>query len=166
MSACIFLCVVDSKTEFSFTEGFFVITNTTTGKFSHPFSAYIISQLPQFSSQIFFLLYFLNPHLLPYALAVPLSWCHLSFYVTLCQSLSILSSSFPLIALFPTPPTQEWIQVSQFHLGHASCLQRSIRLLGNGLLSSSRAFSFGQLGLFALTLKLLLGVCERGDGLE
>lgn len=166
-SACIFLCVVDGRTEFTFNEYFVVKSNTklSTGKFSHPFSAYIISQPPQFSIRSFsFCLFWIHTcfHM----------HCSSSFmvsFVFLCYSPLVSVNSFidpQLNASFPTPPTQEWIQVSQFHLGHASCLHRSIRILGNGLLSSSRAFSFGQLGLFALTLKLLLGVCERGDGLE
>ena len=147
-------------TPFLFFKVFFITSNNTTENFSHPFSVNIISRLPLFFCQLYSSL--LNPHLHPHSFPFSLSWCHLSSCVSLCQSLSCFHP--PLISS-SHPPTQERIQVSQFHLGHASCLQRSILLLWNGLLSSSRAFSFGQLGFFALTLKLLLGVCERGDGL-
>lgn len=77
------------------------------------------------------------------------------------QSFHLFSGShLSFSRLVSVPPPQ--IQVSQFHGGHASCLRQSIRpLCENGLLSSSRAFSFGQLGSFALTLKLLLGGCEK-----
>lgn len=77
------------------------------------------------------------------------------------QSFHLFSwSHLSLSRLVSVTPPQ--IQVSQFHGGHASCLRQSIRpLCENGLLSSSRAFSFGQLGSFALTLKLLLGGCEK-----
>lgn len=51
----------------------------------------------------------------------------------------------------PLPsPLPRRIQVSQFRRGHASCLRQSIGPhRENGLLSSSRVFSLGQLGSFA-----------------
>lgn len=79
-------------------------------------------------------------HLHPYSFLFFLFHGLICLLVSLCQSLSRFHP--PLISPF-CPPSEEWIQVSQFYLGHASCLQQSIR--ENGLLSSSRAFSFGQL---------------------
>lgn len=51
-------------------------------------------------------------------------------FVFLLLSLPVSVTLSPFSHLSTPPPSQQWIQVSQFQLGHASCLQQSIRLLG------------------------------------
>lgn len=58
----------------------------------------------------------------------------------------------------PPPSLPRRIQVSQFRRGHASCLRQSIGPhCENGLLSSSRVFSLGQLGSFAPNPEITFG---------
>lgn len=81
------------------------------------------------------------------------SWSHLSF----SPLVSVTPTTHPPPARHrhpspppPPPPLPPRIQVSQFRRGHASCLRQSIGPhRENGLLSSSRVFSLGQLGSFA-----------------
>lgn len=95
-------------------------------KFRLQTSIYIISSLPLFTLSSLFLSAGPAPAPTPIPVPFSLSWSHLSSCVSLCQSLS----RFHLSLISPSPPpSQEWFQVSQFHLGHASCLQQSIRLL-------------------------------------
>lgn len=97
------------------------------------------------------------------ALPLPLpflsfSWSHLSSCASL--SLSLCQSRFS-----PSVPPSLPGSDSGEPISSRSCLLFATvnsALRENGLLSSSRAFSFGQVGSFALTLKLLRGWLWRG----
>lgn len=120
----------DSKVDVTLAEGFrspLVKTmNDTQGKFTLPSSPYIISPFLSFTLLSSHLFLSAGPEPAP---AHRRSFC--LFHGLICLPVSLPASLCHALALLIslTPP-QERIQVSQFHLGHASCLQQSIRLLG------------------------------------
>lgn len=136
--------------------------NDTEGKFTLPSSTYIISPLPLFYSPVIF---------------IPLCWpwtcTHTRSFFSFMVSFVFLRLSLPVsVTLSPTshlsiPPSLPGMDSGEPISSRSCLLFATVNSASreNGLLSSSGAFSFGQLGSFALTLKLLLGGCERGDAL-
>lgn len=138
--------------------------NDTEGEFSLPSSTFIISPLPLFYSPV---------------ISIPLCWpwthtcthTHTRSFFSFMVSFVFLRLSLPVsVTLSPSshlsiPPSLPGMDSGEPISSRSCLLFATVNSASqeNGLLSSSRAFSFGQLGSFALTLKLLLGGCERGD---
>lgn len=138
--------------------------NDAEAKFTLPSSTYIISPLPLFYSPV---------------ITIPLCWpwtctcTHIRSFFSFMVSFVFSRLSLPVsVMLSPTshlsvPPSFSAMDSGE-PISSRSCLLFATvnsASLENGPLSSSRAFSFGQLGSFALTLKLLLGGCEKGGAL-
>lgn len=138
--------------------------NDTKGRFSLPSSTYIISPLPLFYSPV---------------ISIPLCWpwtctcTHTRYFFSFMVSFVFLCLSLPVSVTLPpssslhSPPSLPGMDSGEPISSRSCLLFATVNSASreNGLLSSSRAFSFGQLGSFALTLKLLLGGCERGYAL-
>lgn len=123
-------------------------------------SPYIISPFPLSTLSSLFLSAGPEPAPIPTTVPFSLSWSHLSSCSSLCQSLSRFHPSLH-------PPSLPAMDSGEPISSRSCLLFATVNSASreNGLLSSSRGFSFGQLGSFALTLKLLLSACEKGDAL-